>query len=215
MPRTAVRLAFLALFVAAPGFLADQLHVNWTGNFAPCEGHSELLKHDFMDIGVRLSTSNHAIARAFKRAMNFWAEIIEMSWHEDRTSSCALELVDGTPAILKSAMVARAQFVEWQNFQGWIAFDPRAPLTKTEMYLTAVHEIGHLLGLRHNTSAYSVMYYIDLEGPEVLDSHDLMALAEHHRLRVDVPKPPIPVDGGLPKSRIGVALKLNPETASR
>jgi len=193
MPRTAVLLVLLGLLVATPGFLADQLRVNWTGNFAPCNGHAELLRRDSMDLGVRFSNSNPAVARGFKRAMNFWAKVVEMSWHEDRTSACALELVDGNPAILQNAVIARAQFVEWQNFEGWIAFDPRAPLTKTEMYLTAVHEIGHLLGLRHNPSAYSVMYYIDLEGPEVLDSSDLTALAAHHKLRADLAQPPIPV----------------------
>jgi hypothetical protein len=97
---------------------------------------------------------------------------------------------------LQNAVVARAQFVEWQNFEGWIAFDPRAPLTKSEMYLTAIHEIGHMLGLRHNPNPDSVMYYIDLEGPEVLDSYDLTSLAAHHKLRLDVGLPPIPVSPG-------------------
>jgi predicted Zn-dependent protease len=61
------------------------------------------------------------------------------------------------------------------------------------MYLTAVHEIGHMLGLRHNPNPESVMYYIDLEGPEVLDAYDLKSLAAHHTLRLDVSRAPIPV----------------------
>jgi hypothetical protein len=191
--RTAVLFAFLGSFVLAPGLLADQLHVNWTGDFAPCNNHAELLKRDAMDLGIRFSTSNPAVVRAFKQAMNFWTGIVAMSWHEEPTSSCSLEVVDGTRAILQNAMVARAQFTEWSNFQGWIAVDPHAPLTKTEMYLTAVHEVGHMLGLRHSSNANSVMYYIDLEGPEVLDSEDLNALAAHHRLRPDVPPAPIKV----------------------
>ena len=106
----------------------------------------------------------------------------------------AMELVDGTPSIFKNAIVARSQFTEWENFQGWIAFDPRAPLTTTEMYLTAVHEIGHMLGLKHNPSAKSIMYFIDLEGPEVLDARDIEALAVHHRLRVEPIDAPIAVN---------------------
>lgn len=193
MPRSVARFLLLALCAALSALLADPPRINWTGNFARCDSHAELLKRDSMRLGVRLSTSNPAVATEFKRAMDFWASIIDMSWHEDRTSSCALELVDGTPAILQHAVVARAQFTEWQHFEGWIAFDPRAPLTKTEMYVTAVHEIGHMLGLRHNPNPGSVMYYIDLEGPEVLDGYDLTTLAVHHKLRLDIGEPPIPV----------------------
>lgn len=203
MPRTVATLVFLALFAAAPRFLADPPRINWTGNFAPCDSHTELLKRDSMHLGVRFSTSNPTVAKEFKRAMDFWAQIIDMSWHEDRTSSCSLELVDGTPAILQHAVVARAQFVEWQNFEGWIAFDPRAPLTKTEMYVTAVHEIGHMLGLRHNPNPNSVMYYIDLEGPEVLDSNDLTSLAAHHKLRLEMSRAPIPVNASTTQVNAG------------
>jgi hypothetical protein len=38
------------------------------------------------------------------------------------------------------------------------------------------------------------MYYIDLEGTEVLDATDLSALAEHHKLRLDVSQAPIVVN---------------------
>lgn len=196
MPGTAAFSAILALFALPWGVRADQQRVNWTGNFAPCGTHSEFLKRDSMRLGVRFSTSNPAVAREFRRAMNFWAEIIDMSWYEDPSSSCSLELVDGAPAILQHAVVARAQFVEWQNFEGWVAFDPRAPLTKAEMYATAVHEIGHMLGLRHNPNPSSVMYYIDLEGPEVLDSCDLASLAARHTLRIGLVHAPIPVGTG-------------------
>jgi hypothetical protein len=101
----------------------------------------------------------------------------------DNTTSCAIQVVDGTPEILKRTIVARSQFTDWDNFQGWIAFNPHVDLTRTELYLTAVHEIGHMLGLKHNPSAHSVMYYLDLEGQEYLDASDLALLAERHKMR--------------------------------
>jgi predicted Zn-dependent protease len=61
------------------------------------------------------------------------------------------------------------------------------------MYLTAVHEIGHMLGLKHNPSARSVMYYLDLDGSEVLDTRDLAALASHHKLRLSSLAEPVAV----------------------
>lgn len=181
--------------IAAPAFLAGEGGVNWAGDFAPCLAHSELLKSSPMDLGVRFSAGNPLVNRQFRRAMDFWARVLDMAWHEDQTTACALQVVDGTPTILQHSVVARSQFTDWANFQGWIAFDSRAPLTKTETFLTAVHELGHTFGLKHNPSAKSVMYYIDLEGPEVLDREDMTALAQRHKLRDPVLIPPIPVNG--------------------
>jgi hypothetical protein len=173
---------------------ADAQPANWGGNFSPCNNHSEFLRYDSMDLGVRISTSNRSLAKQFKRAMDFWARILNMDWHEDNTSSCAVQVVDGTPAILPDSVIARSQFTDWRNFQGWIAFDPNASLTKTELYLIAVHEIGHMLGLKHNPNAKSVMYFLDLEGPEFLDNDDLTSLASHHRLRIASLRGPIAVE---------------------
>jgi predicted Zn-dependent protease len=51
------------------------------------------------------------------------------------------------------------------------------------MYGTAVHELGHMLGLKHNASCHSVMFYLDVDGSEVLDSKDILDLSTHHKLR--------------------------------
>ena len=190
----AMRIAALLPALTLPVSFADQRTVNWQGDFPPCHQRFELLKRDPMNLGVKISTSNAVLAHQFREALDFWATVVDMNWHEDESDSCAMELVDGTPAILKTSIVARSQFTEWDNFQGWIAFNPRAPLTNTELYLTAVHEIGHMLGLKHNPSMHSVMYYLDLEGTEVLDPTDLATLAMRHKLRVTSLSEPIAVE---------------------
>jgi catechol 2,3-dioxygenase-like lactoylglutathione lyase family enzyme len=178
--------------VTATSSFADQRTANWTGPYSACRQRSELLKHGAMDIGVRFSTSNPELELQFRRALDFWTEILDLRWHEDNSESCSLQLVDGTPEILQRSIVARSQFPDWDNFQGWIAFNPAAPLTHTETFLTAVHEIGHILGLKHNPNSRSVMYYLDLEGSEYLDEADLILLGSHHKLRSNV-RPGMPV----------------------
>jgi hypothetical protein len=174
--------AGLFMSLAAPLFAETQT-TNWTGPYSACNQRAELLKKDAMDLGVKFSTSNPVLEEQFRRALDFWSEVIDMRWHEDKTDSCALQLVDGTPDILKRTIVARSQFTDWTNFQGWIAFDPKAPLNSLELYLTAVHEIGHMLGLKHNPDSRSVMYYLDLEGPEYLDVSDITLLASRHKMK--------------------------------
>jgi hypothetical protein len=50
-----------------------------------------------------------------------------------------------------------------------------------------------MLGLKHNPSVHSVMYYLDLQGSEVLDQTDLTMLAGRHKLKVASLSEPIAV----------------------
>ena len=156
---------------------------NWGGNYQPCENKDLIRDAKHMDLGVRIATSNPVIARQFRKAMDFWAGVLDMSWHEDNSNSCALAVIDGAPDLFTSGMAARGQFTDRANYQGWIAFNPRRSLPANELVLTAVHELGHLLGLPHNSNPSSAMFFLALDGPVFLDSSDLAALAARHHLR--------------------------------
>jgi hypothetical protein len=108
-----------------------------------------------------------------------------MEWHSVNGRECAIQVVDGPRRLFASAQSARAQFPTAQSFQGWIAFNPRMTLPANELFTTAVHEIGHLLGLPHSANPSSVMYFLYLDGPVCLDSADLSALAARHKLRTE------------------------------
>jgi hypothetical protein len=158
---------------------------NWTANYPPCNRHSELLKQGHMDLGVRMATKNPLLAEQFRRALNSWARILDLEWHEDDTQNCSMQLVDGEHELFGPGyVVARSQLPDRPNFQGWIAFNPAKPLNETDLYRISVHEIGHVLGLQHSSNAMSVMYGLDLEGPEWLEPTDLVALAQLHKLRI-------------------------------
>ncbi len=140
-----------------------------------------------MNLGVRLATSNPVLAEGFKSALNFWATVLDLDWHEDNSENCSIELVDGQRDLFEPApanMAARSQFPDRQGFQGWIVFNPAVALSRTELYRISVHEIGHMLGLRHSANTLSLMYGLDLDCSESLDAQDLAALAAHHKLRI-------------------------------
>ena len=134
----------LALLCLALAFTskAAQRPGEWTGDYSPCDRHTELLQRMHMDLGVRFATSNQELAVEFARAMNFWATILDMNWHQENSRNCAIQVVDGSPGLFKPAEIARAQFLDSPSFQGWIAFNPRASLSANELFLTAVHELG-------------------------------------------------------------------------
>jgi hypothetical protein len=181
-----LRFAVFTVSLACPLVAASVEQANWSGPYRACSNKSELLKSSHMDLVVRIDTVNPAIAVAFRRALAFWSNVLDMSYHEDAASDCSLALVDGTPEVLSASQnVARSQFADMANFQAWIAFDPHAPdyMTPDEMYATAVHELGHLFGLRHNPRASSIMYFLDCDGASSLDETDLQALAIRHAVR--------------------------------
>jgi hypothetical protein len=158
---------------------------NWSGRYAPCQNHSDLLSTRRVNLGVRISTTNAALAHQFESALEFWSQVLDLDWHEVNSTDCALQLVDGTPSIFDwcACMSARAQLPDRPGFQGWIAFNPRLKLSKQEMFLDSVHEIGHALGLSHNPSDGSVMYFFGLDKTASLDAADLKSLAAKHSLR--------------------------------
>ena len=160
---------------------------NWSGEYPPCNRHHDLLSREHVDLGVNLSTSNAVLARQFSRALDFWAAIVDLDWHEVDSQNCSIGLVDGTPGLFDSSVIAaRSQFPDRPEFQGWIAFNPVSRLTERQMFLVSVHEIGHLLGLPHNPSGSSVMFFLALDDSVSLDAADLNALADRHKLRVDI-----------------------------
>ncbi len=165
---------------------------NWSANYPPCNRHAELLQQGHMDLGVRVATTNQALARQFRRAMDTWARILDLDWHEDDTQNCSIQLVDGERQLFQPETVAaRSQLPDRPYFDGWIAFNPGQTLSEMELYRISLHEIGHVLGLQHSSNAESVMYGFSLDDQDWLDLTDLTALAAHHKLRIPIPGKPV------------------------
>ena len=143
----------ILLWLLVPGLLAAEPAVNWSADYPQCSHRSDLFKHGALNLGVRFNTTNPLLAQQFRRAMDFWATVLDLEWHEDSTETCSMELSDGARDLFEpnpNNMVARSQFPDRRDFQGWIVFNPAVTLTPAESYRISVHEIGHMLGLKHN-----------------------------------------------------------------
>ena len=193
----------LILFLLVTGgrfCMAEGLPPNWSGDYPPCDRHPDLLSREHTDLGVRISTSSKPLARQFARAMDFWAEILDIDWHEVTSQACSIEVVDGTADLFNSATIAaRAQILDRSAFQGWIAFNPGSRLTGHDLFVISVHEIGHLLGLPHNPNGSSVMFFFKLDDSLSLDAADLAALAARHKLRAGILE-----NGGMQNARVRI-----------
>jgi hypothetical protein len=183
--------ALLLLLLLPATLFAEAAQPNWTGKYPLCNRHSDLLNREHLDLGVRIATLNPVLARQFARAMEFWTAILDLEWHEVDSQDCSIQLLDGTPDLFDfngrcECLSARAQFPDRLGFEGWIAFNPGLKFTRKDMYLDSVHEIGHLLGLRHNPNDLSVMSASEFDKSVSLDATDLDALSARHKLRAGI-----------------------------
>ncbi len=177
----AVWLGFAAQITAGA---EEKPQSNWTGADEPCAKYDDMRRPVLGDIGVKID-ANEPWADGFRKALSFWNTVLVANFHEETNlSACAVRIINGGPDILNNGIVARSQLTGRDNFRGQIAVSPGAAtaMSSDEMYGAAVHELGHMLGLKHNASSRSVMYFLNVNGTEVLDSKDILDLISHHKL---------------------------------
>jgi len=205
-------------------FNCSRRGINWSGPY-PESGYSDqLLNTGHMDIGVRIATSNRVWAQRVRRAMDFWSTVLDMDWYEVNDPKAAtIQVVDGTSPILMGHY-AQSQLPNWRGFHGLIAVASNEMTTSMAardtlgLYIMA-HEIGHLLGLRHNAEFSSLMYAGIFTGAEILDKTDLATLRKFHAVRPGIPLDqavvsfPLPQTGRLHASRVQAARQETGSTA--
>lgn len=136
---------------------------NWKSPDAPCANFDDLRKPLLRNIGVKIDAPE-PWADGFRRALRFWNTVLAANLHEEAyLCVCNIRIVDG-------ALIAVSQAAA-------------KDMNSAEIYATAVHEIGHILGLKHNVNIHSVMYFLDVDSTVVLDRKDILNLSRHHELR--------------------------------
>src|SRR5271165_969246 len=152
--------------------LLEERQSNWISADAPCARVDDLRNSILGNIGVKIDAAE-PWAHEFRRALSFWNTVLDANFHEEANlNACTIRIVNGGPDVLMKAVAARSQFTEWDNFRGKIAVSSAAvkEMDSVEMYAVAVHELGHMLGLKHNASSRSIMFYFNVSGTEVLDN---------------------------------------------
>ena len=194
----------LCPFLFALGCMCFAQPVNWMGPYEPCRNSAELKGTGHLHIGVRYDVSDPVVIQQFHEAFEFWSKVLDADFYDEQSTACAVAIVEGTNTLLGDLVVARAQLPDRSNFEGWIAVERTAGpyLPFGDAIATWIHEIGHLLGLKHSSSPASLMYFIDVDSASRLDSADLRALSRLHTLR-----------GGMRAANaVGVAWAFNDHT---
>ena len=103
--------------------------------------------------------------------------LVANSHEETNLNACAIRVIDSGPDIVNNGIIARSQLIGRDNSHGKIAVSPEAKaMSCAEIYGATVHELGHMLGLKHNASSRSIMYLLNVNGTGVLDSKDILDL---------------------------------------
>jgi hypothetical protein len=135
------------------------MRVNWSTSDKPCANYNDLKKYALGDIGVKIDVSDPAWAAAFRRALVFWNKVLDVNFHEENNiNACALRITDGPLVMFGGGFTAFAQFADLDGFEAKIVVLPQVPLSPAGKFVNAVHEVGHIVDLRHNPDPKSVMY---------------------------------------------------------
>jgi Matrixin len=142
-----------------PSPSSSPMTVNWSTSDKPCAHYNDLKKYDLGDIGVKIDVSDPAWAAAFRRALVFWNKVLDVNFHEEKNiNACALRITDGPLVMFGGGFTAFAQFADLDGFEAKIVVLPQVPLSPAGKFVNAVHEVGHIVDLRHNPDPKSVMY---------------------------------------------------------
>jgi len=162
-----------------PSSPSSPKRVNWSTPDKPCANYNDLKKYALGDIGVRIDVSDPAWAAAFRRALVFWNKVLDVNFHEEKNiNACALRITDGPLGMFADGHTAFAQFTDLDGFEAKIVVLPQVPLSPAGKFVNAVHEIGHIVDLRHNADPMSVMY------PDIENSSRLREFANAVQYRI-------------------------------
>lgn len=156
-----------------------------------------------------------ALRSAFARAFAYWSEFVEIDPVVAGSAAEALIRAhfareDGPSGVLAWSYLAdntnSPKQQRYDNGEAWVVVNPERPTSGIDLVRVACHELGHMLGLEHDSSnADSLMrpsYSTSIPKPTARDIQRLVGLG--YKRRTAPPPPPTPD----PPPASGIAIGL-------
>lgn len=184
--------------------------VQAVGPLAKWPGDNPDLPYHFDFTGYRGGIPGDVLVAVFEQAWKYWADAVEINPRPVSSRSQAkvwgtFARIDGPSNVLAWSMLANntnsPKEQRYDNGEAWVRMNPETPSGGIDLVRVACHEIGHVLGLDHDSgNAVALMrpsYSVTLPKPTERDIQRLVGLGYKRRM-APVPPPtpdPPPVAG--------------------
>lgn len=155
--------------------------------------------------GYNGGLSDDALREAFAMAWGYWADVVEIDPRMVQTATEALirshfARIDGPSNVLAWSYLAdNTNNPKIQRFDAgdtWVSINPGTPSGGIDLVRVACHEIGHVLGLEHDSASAAALmrpsYSTSIPKPTERDVSRLVGLG-YKRRTTPVPPPPSPI----------------------
>lgn len=187
----------------AEGMLICGTTVQLVGPLAKWPGDNPDLPWHYDLTGYRGGLSAQAIIDAFTLAWKYWADVVEIRPRQVQARAEAkvwgtFSRIDGSNGTLAWSMLANdhpgPKEQRYDNGESWVVANPERPASGIDLVRVACHEIGHVLGLDHDSGNADALlrpsYSTAIPRPTERDYQRLVGLG--YKRRTTPPLPPTP-----------------------